>query len=474
MTRKGRGLVGISGPLVSMPADPGTFLGQMLELTTGSGLRRQGQVLEISREKTTAQLFETTQGIDTASTWVRYLPRTARIRLSRRMLGRRFSGSGAPLDGMPPPVPEIETEITGSPINPMARDKPSDFIQTGISSIDLLNTLVRGQKLPIFSGSGLPSNELAVQIVRQASVVGEESDFAIVFAAMGITHRDASFFVDAFESTGAMNRTVVFLNLASDPTIERLLTPRMALSTAEHLAFEHGLHVLVVLTDMANYCEALREIGNAREEIPGRRGYPGYMYTDLAMIYERAGRIRGRAGSVTQIPILSMPDDDITHPIADLTGYITEGQIVLSRELHRKGIFPPIDVLPSLSRLMNLGIGEGKTRGDHRNLADQIYAFYARGRDLRRMEAVVGEDAMTSEDRRYLAFSKRFEEIFLHQGNKDRSIDQSLTGAWDLFAGFPEAELTRIDRRWIQEYFPGNGRDRDGAPQTEVDGGAVP
>ena len=469
VTRKNRGLISISGPLVSMSADPGTFLGQMVELTTGGGMRRQGQVLEISKQTTTAQLFETTQGIDTHSTWVRYLPRTARIRLSKRMLGRRFSGSGTPIDGLLPPIPEIEAEITGSPINPMARDKPSDFIQTGISAIDLLNTLVRGQKLPIFSGSGLPSNELAVQIVRQAAVVGEESGFAIVFAAMGITHRDASFFVDAFESTGAMDRTVVFLNLASDPTVERLLTPRMALSTAEHLAFEHGLHVLVVLTDMANYCEALREIGNAREEIPGRRGYPGYMYTDLAMIYERAGRIRGRAGSVTQIPILSMPDDDITHPIADLTGYITEGQIVLSRELHRKGIFPPIDVLPSLSRLMNLGIGEGKTRGDHRNLADQVYAFYARGRELRRMEAVVGEDAMTSEDRRYLAFSRQFEELFLNQGNKNRTMDESLTRAWHLFKGFPEAELTRVDRRWIQEYYPEHSRDQD-EPSTGESG----
>ncbi len=472
LTRKSRGLISISGPLVSMPADPGTFLGQMIELTTGDGMRRQGQVLEISKQSTTAQLFETTQGIDTYSTWVRYLPRTVKIRLSKQMLGRRFSGSGTPIDGIPPPVPEIENDITGSPINPMARDKPSDFIQTGISAIDLLNTLVRGQKLPIFSGSGLPSNELAVQIVRQASVVGEESGFAIVFAAMGITHRDASYFVDAFESTGAMDRTVVFLNLASDPTIERLITPRMALSTAEYLAFEHGLHVLVVLTDMANYCEALREIGNAREEIPGRRGYPGYMYTDLAMIYERAGRIKGRTGSVTQIPILSMPDDDITHPIADLTGYITEGQIVLSRELHRKGIFPPIDVLPSLSRLMNLGIGEGKTRGDHRNLADQVYAFYARGRELRRMEAVVGEDAMTNEDKRYLAFARQFEELFLNQGGKDRGIDDSLARAWALFADFPEDELTRVDRRWIQEYYPESSHDQD-EPSTAEPGRGV-
>jgi V/A-type H+-transporting ATPase subunit B len=461
LTSRSRGLAGISGPLIKVPAFPGTFLGQMLELITTDGNRRNGQILEISSKVTTAQLFETTQGIDTNSTWVRYLPSTASIRLSKGMLGRTFSGSGMPIDDMSPPLPEVDVQIIGKPINPVARDKPSDFIQTGISAIDLLNTLVRGQKLPIFSGSGLPSNELAVQIVRQATVVGEEGGFAIVFAAMGITHRDASFFIEAFESSGALNRTVVFLNLASDPTIERLLTPRVALSAAEFLAFKHGMHVLVVLTDMSNYCEALREIGNAREEIPGRRGYPGYMYTDLAGIYERAGRIHGRPGSVTQIPILSMPDDDITHPIADLTGYITEGQIVLSRELHRKGIFPPIDVLPSLSRLMNLGIGADKTRADHRNLADQIYAFYAKGRDLRRMEAVVGEDAMTSEDKSFLDFARQFEETYLNQGNRERSIIQSLDLAWELFRSFPAEELTRIDRRWIEAYFPEEKHDRE-------------
>lgn len=461
LNRRSRGLIGISGPLVSMRYLPGVFLGQMIELRTETGQQRKGQVLELSEEMTTAQLFETTQGIDTESISVRYLPSTARFRLSREILGRAFSGSGVPIDGTPHPIPELEREIVGNAINPTARDKPSDFIQTGISAIDLLNTLVRGQKLPIFSGAGLPSNELAVQIVRQASVLGEEEDFAIVFAAMGITHRDAAFFLDAFQTTGAIQRTVVFLNLASDPTIERLLTPRMALTAAEHLAFDHDMHVLVVLTDMANYCEALREIGNAREEIPGRRGYPGYMYTDLASIYERAGRIRGREGSVTQIPILTMPDDDITHPIADLTGYITEGQVVLSRELHRKGVFPPIDVLPSLSRLMNLGIGEGKTRADHRNLADQIYAFYARGRDLRRMEAIVGEDAMTTEDRRYLDFARRFEELYLNQGNRERDIETSLAEAWQLLAGFPVTELTRIGRQWIEKYLPADNEDEE-------------
>ncbi len=459
MIRKSRGLTGISGPLASMSAEPDTFVGQMIQLVTTDGLERHGQVLEISKETTTAQLFETTQGIDTREIWVTYLPKTAHVGLSKGMLGRRFSGSGMPMDGIPPPFPEIETEIIGAPINPMARDVPSDFIQTGISAIDLLNTLVRGQKLPIFSGSGLPSSELAVQIVKHATVPGDEGGFAIVFAAMGITHRDAAYFIDAFESTGALDRTVVFLNLASDPTIERLLTPRVALSAAEHLAFVHDMHVLVVLTDMTNYCEALREIGNAREEIPGRRGYPGYMYTDLAGIYERAGRIRGRCGSITQIPILSMPDDDITHPIADLTGYITEGQIVLSRELHRKGIFPPIDVLPSLSRLMNLGIGEAKTRPDHRNLADQVYAFYARGRDLRRMEAIVGEDAMTAEDRRFLVFAREFEDTFLNQGGQDRTVEESLMLAWGLFQEFSSSDLTRVDRRWFDLYHPSAGKE---------------
>ncbi len=454
LTRKSRGLRGIAGPLVKLPRVEGIFLGQMVEIEADDGQKRKGQILEVSQEGSVVQLFETTQGIDTSDAWVHYLPTTARLRLSSGMLGRRFSGSGLPIDGLPPPVPRLERDITGSPINPLARDKPSDFIQSGISAIDLLNTLVRGQKLPIFSGAGLPSNEVAVQIVRQAKVTGEDEKFAIVFAAMGISHREASFFIDEFESTGAIGRTVVFLNLASDPTIERLLTPRMALTTAEYLAFDLGMNVLVVMTDMSNYCEALREVANAREEIPGRRGYPGYMYTDLASIYERAGRIQGRQGSVTQIPILTMPDDDITHPIPDLTGYITEGQIVLSREMHRKGIFPPIDVLPSLSRLMNLGIGHGKTRDDHRNLADQLYSFYARGRDLRRMEAVVGEDAMTAEDRLHLAFARQFELLFIHQPDIDRSITESMEIAWDLLGDFPAADLSRIERNWINTYHP--------------------
>lgn len=340
------------------------------------------------------------------------------------------------------------------PINPYARDKPSDFIQTGVSAIDALNTLVRGQKLPIFSGSGLPANKLAAQIARQSRVIGEGERFAVVFVAMGITYKEASFFMNDFERTGALERVVFFLNLADDPTIERVATPRCALSVAEYLAYAHHLHVLVILTDMTNYCEALREISTAREEVPGRRGYPGYMYTDLASIYERAGRIKGVPGSITQIPILTMPDDDITHPVPDLTGYITEGQIVLSRDLFRRGADPPIDVLPCLSRLMNLGIGPGKTREDHRNVADQVYASYAYGRDLRRLVAIVGEEALTDLDRKYLTFADLFERQFISQGDQNRSIEDTLSIGWYLLSMLPEEELKRIKLDFIKKYHP--------------------
>ncbi len=345
------------------------------------------------------------------------------------------------------------------PINPYARDKPADFVQTGVSAIDGLNTLVRGQKLPIFSGAGLPANRLAAQITRQSRVLEEESNFAVVFAAMGITWQEASFFTQEFEETGALERVVFFLNLADDPTIERIAAPRCALTAAEHLAYTHDLHVLVIMTDMTNYCEALREISTAREEVPGRRGYPGYMYTDLSTLYERAGRIKGRNGSITQIPILTMPDDDITHPVPDLTGYITEGQIVLSRDLFRRGIDPPIDVLPSLSRLMSLGIGPGKTREDHRNVSDQVYASYAYGRDLRRLVAIVGEEALTELDRAYLAFADRFENGYIGQRNEDRSIEQTLGIAWELLAGLPVVELKRISPELIDRYHPTHGKE---------------
>jgi V/A-type H+/Na+-transporting ATPase subunit B len=349
-----------------------------------------------------------------------------------------LNGTGAPIDGGAPIIPEHASTSPAHPINPYTREKPADFIETGISAIDGLNTLVRGQKLPIFSGSGLPANELAAQIIRQARVKSGE-EFAIVFGAMGITHREAAYFMNQFETTGALERVVFFLNLADDPTVERLLTPKAALTVAEYLAFEKDMQVLVVLSDMTNYCEALREVSTAREEVPGRRGYPGYMYTDLSMIYERAGRIKGRKGSVTQLPILTMPDDDITHPIPDLTGYITEGQIVLSRQLHRRAVYPPIDVLPCLSRLMNLGIGEGKTRDDHRAVANQLYAAYAQGRDLRKLVAIVGEEALSDNDRAYLRFADEFEKRIVGQGEEGRTIEETLAIGWELMAGLPMA-----------------------------------
>jgi V/A-type H+-transporting ATPase subunit B len=351
-------------------------------------------------------------------------------------------------------VAEIHLDINGQPINPWARDHPSEFIQTGISAIDGLNTLVRGQKLPIFSGFGLPGGDLAAQIAAQAEVVGDGEEFSVVFAAVGIPHHEAAVFRRGFEASGALERTVLFLNLADDPTIERLITPRVALTTAEYLAFQHNHHVLVIITDMTNYGEALREVATAREEVPGRRGYPGYLYTDLASIYERAGRVKGKEGSITQLIILTMPDDDITHPIPDLTGYITEGQIVLSRDLHRKGIYPPIDALPSLSRLMNAGIGAGKTRPDHRQVADQLYAFYAEGRDLRRLVAIVGEAALSEDDRRYLAFAEGFEGEFIHQGTANRTIQETFEQAWRLLGMLPPRELKRIKAEFIEQYYP--------------------
>ena len=371
------------------------------------------------------------------------------------MLGRILSGGGKPIDGGPEIVPEKRLDITGAAINPYARGMPADFIQTGISTIDGTNTLVRGQKLPIFSGAGLPHNNVALQIARQAKVPGSTETFAVVFAAMGITKEEANYFMQDFERTGALERAVVFLNLADDPAVERIITPRLALTTAEYLAFELGMHVLVILTDMTNYCEALRQIGAAREEVPGRRGYPGYMYTDLACLYERAGMIKGQKGSVTQIPILTMPGDDITHPIPDLTGYITEGQIVVNRDLHRKGIYPPINVLPSLSRLMNLGIGKGHTREDHKKVSDQMYAGYAEGNDLRGLVAIVGKDALSERDRLLLEFADLFENRFVRQGyDEDRTIEDTLNLGWDLLATLPVDQLTRIDRDLINKYHP--------------------
>jgi V/A-type H+/Na+-transporting ATPase subunit B len=442
----------VTGPLIFVENVHGVAYDEMVAIRMPDGGHRSGQVLEVSGTTAVIQVFEGTQGIDIDATEVRFLEEVARIDVSPDLLGRVMNGTGAPIDGGAPIIPERRLPMTGAPINPYTREKPADFIETGISAIDGLNTLVRGQKLPIFSGSGLPANELAAQIIRQARVKSGE-EFAIVFGAMGITHRESAYFMNQFESTGALERVVFFLNLADDPTVERLLTPKAALTVAEYLAFEKDMQVLVVLSDMTNYCEALREVSTAREEVPGRRGYPGYMYTDLSMIYERAGRIKGRKGSVTQLPILTMPDDDITHPIPDLTGYITEGQIVLSRQLHRRAVYPPIDVLPCLSRLMNLGIGEGKTRDDHREVANQLYAAYAQGRDLRKLVAIVGEEALSDNDRSYLRFADEFEKRIVGQGDEGRTIEETLSISWELMAGLPMAELKRV-RDFIEKYHP--------------------
>jgi V/A-type H+-transporting ATPase subunit B len=444
-----------SGPLIVVEGVEGVSYGEVVKIVTPSGEEKTGQVLEASTGLAVVQVFEGTSGIDTSKTRVRFTGDIMKISVSQNMVGRFFDGLGRPIDGGPEVVPEDRLPIIGAAINPTARAYPREFIQTGISTIDGMNTLVRGQKLPIFSGAGMPHNALAAQIARQAKVLTTGEPFSVVFAAMGITHEEASFFMHDFERTGAIERIVAFLNLADDPAIERVITPKMALTTAEFLAYEYDMHILVILTDMTNYCEALREISAAREEVPSRRGYPGYMYTDLATNYERAGRIRGRKGSITQMPILSMPDDDITHPIPDLTGYITEGQFVLTRDLHRRGIYPPVDVLPSLSRLMHEGIGPGRTRDDHSGVSNQLYAAYAEGRDMRDLVAVVGEEALTSRDKRYLEFADEFERRFVTQSkNEDRSIEETLNLGWDLLATLPEGELKRIDEHIIKKYHP--------------------
>jgi len=448
----------ISGPLVFVDGVSGVGYGEIVEIILSNGERRKGQVLDIGESIAVVQVFGATSGIGISQTSVRFLGETMRIGLTPDMLGRTFNGLGEPRDKGPKVIPKEKIDINGLPINPYSRETPSDFIQTGISTIDAMNTLVRGQKLPIFSGAGLPHNNLAVQIARQAKVVGSDEKFAVVFAAIGITHEEASFFIRDFEKTGALENAVLFLNLANDPSVERLITPRLALTTAEYLAFEQDMHVLVLITDMTNYCEALREISSARQEVPGRRGYPGYMYTDLSTIYERAGTVRGRKGTVTQFPILTMPGDDKTHPIPDLTGYITEGQIILSRDIHRKGIYPPVDVLPSLSRLMNLGIGPKKTREDHKGVSDQLYAAYANGRDLRSLSAVVGEEALTDIDRKYLKFADVFEDKYIRQGPyEDRPIEKTLELAWDMFSMLPETELKRVKKEHIAKYLKKGG-----------------
>lgn len=446
----------IRGPLLFVERVSEVAYDEMVEVVDPRGGVRVGRVLEVDRQMAVIQLFLSTEGLDITRTRARFTGDVIRLSVSHAMLGRIFNGLGNPIDGGPPILPEMLADVNGSPINPAVRLEPHEFIQTGITAIDGLNALARGQKLPIFSGSGLPGNELAAQIAAQARVIntsgGQDEPFAVVFAAIGITHRESSYFIEQFRSSGALERTVVFLNHADDPTIERIITPRAALTTAEYLAYQQGLHVLVILTDITNYCEALRELSVAREELPARRGYPGYMYSDLASLYERAGRAQGQAGSVTQLILLSMPDDDITHPIPDLTGYITEGQIVLSRQMNQKGIFPPIDALPSLSRLMNAAIGEGQTREDHRSLADQTYAFYAEGKDLEKLVTIIGESSLSEQDRRVLEFTRRFEKEVVNQGHANRSIYDTLDLLWSLLAPMPAPMLKRIPEELIRKY----------------------
>ncbi|WP_299232799.1 ATP synthase subunit B [Natronomonas sp.] len=459
MQKEYKTITEISGPLVFAEVDEPIGYDEMVEIRTPNGETRRGQVLESTSKFVAIQVFEGTSGIDRQSS-VRFIGETLQMPLTEELLGRVLSGSGEPIDGGPEIEPDEERPIVGAAINPTAREYPQEFIQTGVSAIDGMNTLIRGQKLPIFSGSGLPHNDLALQIARQASVPEEDdeseegSEFAVIFGAMGITQEEANEFMDDFERTGALERSVVFMNLADDPAVERTVTPRLALTTAEYLAFEKDYHVLVILTDMTNYCEALREIGAAREEVPGRRGYPGYMYTDLATLYERAGRIEGRDGSVTQIPILTMPGDDDTHPIPDLTGYITEGQIYIDRDLNSQGIEPPVNVLPSLSRLMDDGIGEGFTRKDHGDTANQLYAAYAEGEDLRDLVNIVGREALSERDNKYLDFADAFEEEYIQQGfETNRGLEETLDLGWELLSRLPKEELNRVDEEFIEEYY---------------------
>ncbi len=446
----------VAGPLMVVEQVEGIKYGELVEIEVSKDEVRRGRVLEADGTKALVQLFEGSAGLNLATAKVRFLGRGIELGVSMDMLGRVFDGFGRPRDGGPQIIPEKKVDINGNPINPYARDYPSEFIQTGISAIDGLNTLVRGQKLPIFSGSGLPHAALAAQIARQARVLGTEEKFSVVFGAMGITFEEADYFISDFRRTGAIERAVLFVNLADDPAIERISTPRMALTAAEYLAFEKDMHVLVILTDITNYAEALREVSAARMEVPGRRGYPGYMYTDLASMYERAGRIKGRKGSITQIPILTMPEDDKTHPIVDLTGYITEGQILLARELHRKGIYPPIDVLPSLSRLKDKGIGEGKTREDHADTMNQLYAAYARGKDAKELAAILGEAALSEDDKKFSKFADEFEMRYVNQDiEENRTIEQTLDLGWELLTLLPVRELKRIREEYIEKYLPG-------------------
>lgn len=445
----------ITGPLLLVENVEGVAYDELVKIILQTGVVRVGKVLQVEEDKALVQVFEGTEGIDPKKAEVQFTGRGLEIGVSPDILARIFSGLGRPIDGLPSVLPEKKLDINGEPINPSARDYPNDFIQTGISTIDGLNTLSRGQKLPIFSGAGLPHSHLAAQIARQAKVLGEAETFAVVFGAMGITFEEANFFIEDFRKTGAIEKAVLFINLASDPAIERIATPRVALTAAEYLAFDLQMHVLVILTDMTNYCESLREVSAARKEVPGRRGYPGYLYTDLATLYERAGRIKGRKGSITLIPVLSMPDDDKTHPIPDLTGYITEGQIIVNRDLFLKGVYPPVDPLPSLSRLRDKAIGKGKTREDHAEVANQLFAAYARGREVRELVVVLGEAALTDIDRKYLKFADEFESLYIRQGtHEDRKVEETLNVGWKLLSILPKSELKRIKEETIEKYLP--------------------
>ncbi|MEW8993570.1 V-type ATP synthase subunit B [Clostridium sp.] len=455
MLKEYRTVTEVVGPLMVVEGVEGVKYDELVEIELQTGEKRRGKVLEVNGSKAMVQLFEGSSGINLKGTKAKFLGRPLELGVSEDMLGRIFDGMGNPNDDGPSIIAEKRVDINGEPINPVSRDYPSEFIQTGISAIDGLNTLVRGQKLPVFSGSGLPHAQLAAQIARQAQVLNSDSKFAVVFGAIGITFEEAQFFVDEFKKTGAIDKSVLFMNLASDPAIERIATPRMALTTAEYLAYEKGMHVLVILTDITNYAEALREVSAARKEVPGRRGYPGYLYTDLSTLYERAGRLKGIEGSITQIPILTMPEDDKTHPIPDLTGYITEGQIILSRELYQKGIMPPIDVLPSLSRLKDKGIGKGKTREDHADTMNQLFSAYAQGKQAKELSAILGESALSDADKKYAKFAEAFENEYVSQGfNANRSIEETLSLGWKLLTILPTTELKRIRDEYLEKYMP--------------------
>lgn len=460
MLKEYKSIVDVYGPLTVVEGVSDVGYNELVEIKMQTGETRIGEVLEIHEDKAVVQIYGGGSGINIRDSRVRFSGKPLEFGVSRDIVGRTFDGLGNVMDGGPEPIPEQTRDINGQAINPMAREYPDEFIQTGISTIDHMNSLVRGQKLPIFSGSGLPHKELAAQIARQATVLNDDENFAVVFAAMGVTFEDAQFFIDSFNETGAIDRSVMFINLADDPSIERLATPKVALTAAEYLAFEHDMHVLVIMTDMTNYCEALREVSAARREVPGRRGYPGYLYTNLAGLYERAGRLENSKGSVTQLPILTMPEDDITHPIPDLTGYITEGQIILERDLDHQGVKPPIDVLPSLSRLKDDGTGEGKTREDHADTMNQLFASYARGKEARELAVVLGASALSETDKLYLEFADQFENRYVNQGfDTNRTIFETLELAWELLTILPKSELTRINAQYLDKYYPESDED---------------